>query len=97
MNEQIFVFRELAVFSLGSSPDVASETPNAYIWDELHTQNHLLFMQETCTPVHCVGEIQNQESSKSKLLPFSPTVFGVQIAQNFLGFVVVFSFLLASS
>lgn len=80
MNEEIFVFRELTVFSLGFSPDVASETCNSYIWDKLHTQNHLLFMQETCTPVHRITEIQNQESSKSKLLPFPPTVFGVQIA-----------------
>lgn len=44
MNEEIFVFRELPVFSLGSSPDVASETLNSYIWDKLHTQNHLLFI-----------------------------------------------------
>lgn len=56
MKEQIFVFRQIMVFSLRSSPDVASETLNSYIWDELHTQIHLLFLQETCTPMHRVRD-----------------------------------------
>lgn len=79
VNEQIFVFREITVSSLGTSPGVASETPDSYVWEELRTKNHL-FMQEACTPTHCIREIQKQESSNSKFLPSPPTVFGVQVA-----------------
>lgn len=43
MNEQILVFRELTVFSLGSSPDVASETLNSCIWDKSHIKSPSIY------------------------------------------------------
>lgn len=53
LNEQIFVFREITAFSLGSFPDVTSETAASNIWEELRTKKHLLLTQETCTLMHC--------------------------------------------
>lgn len=69
LNEQIFVFREITAFPLGTFPDVTSETPASNIWEELRTKKHLLLTQETCTLMHCVTHIQKQGSSDYKFLP----------------------------
>jgi len=69
LNEQILVFREITAFSLGTFPDVTSETPDSNIWEELRTKKHLLLRQETCTLMHRVTQIQQQGSSDFKFLP----------------------------
>jgi len=70
VNEQIFVFREITVFSPENSSRCCFRDSRFIRLGRItHRKDHLLFVQAACTPMHRIREIQKRGTSDSKFLP----------------------------
>lgn len=70
VNEQIFVFRRVTVFSLGTSPDVASETFDSYVWEELCMKKITFCLCQK--HAHQCTTLERSESQKVPIPDLSP-------------------------
>lgn len=70
VNEQIFVFRKVTVFSLGTSPDVASETFDSHVWEELCMKKITFCLCQK--HAHQCTTLERSESQKAAIPDLSP-------------------------